>query len=132
VETLDGPKTPAVGFAVGIERISMMLPESLTPPSVGDKTVYIAAFGERAAFQGLKILQDLRLAGIRAVTDFRSATLKAHLRQADRFTCRYTLILGDDELDKGSAILRNMDTKDQQDLPLPTIVATLSARVLAP
>ncbi len=129
VETLDGPKTPAVGFAVGIERISMMLPETVTPPSVGDKTVYVAAFGERAALQGLKILQDLRLAGVRAVTDFRSATLKAHLRQADRFTCRYTLILGDDELDKGSAILRNMLTKDQVDLPLATLIAALLPQV---
>jgi len=90
----------------------------------------VAAFGERAAIQGLKILQDLRLAGIRAVTDFRSATLKAHLRQADRFTCRYTLILGDDELDKGSAILRNMQTKDQVDLPLSTLVAALLPQVL--
>lgn len=130
VETLDGPKTPAVGFAVGIERISLMLPESLTPPSIGDKTVYVAAFGERATLHGLKILQELRLAGVRAVTDFRSATLKAHLRQADRYTCRYTLILGDDELDKGTAILRNMETKEQQDLPLSTLVSTLSTRIL--
>lgn len=130
VETLDGPKTPAVGFAVGIERISLMLPESLTPPSAGDKTVYVAAFGERAALHGLKILQELRLAGVRAVTDFRSATLKAHLRQADRYACRYTLILGDDELDKGTAILRNMETKEQQDLPLSTLVSTLSTRIL--
>lgn len=130
VETLDGPKTPAVGFAVGIERISLMLPESLTPPSIGDKTVYVAAFGERAALHGLKILQELRLAGVRAVTDFRSATLKAHLRQADRYACRYTLILGDDELDKGTAILRNMETKEQQDLPLSTLVSTLSTRIL--
>lgn len=130
VETLDGPKTPAVGFAVGIERISLMLPESLTPPSIGNKTVYVAAFGERAALHGLKILQELRLAGVRAVTDFRSATLKAHLRQADRYACRYTLILGDDELDKGTAILRNMETKEQQDLPLSTLVSTLSTRIL--
>jgi histidyl-tRNA synthetase len=130
VETLDGPKTPAVGFAVGIERISLMLPESLTPPSIGNKTVYVAAFGERAALHGLKILQELRLAGVRAVTDFRSATLKAHLRQADRYACRYTLILGDDELDKGTAILRNMETKEQQDLPLSTLVSTLSMRIL--
>ena len=130
VETLDGPKTPAVGFAVGIERISLMLPESLTPPSIGNKTVYVAAFGERAALHGLKILQELRLAGVRAVTDFRSATLKAHLRQADRYACRYALILGDDELDKGTAILRNMETKEQQDLPLSTLVSTLSTRIL--
>ena len=70
-----------------------------------------------------------RLAGVRAVTDFRSATLKAHLRQADRFTCRYTLILGDDELDKVTAILRNMETKDQQDLPLSNLVPTILSRV---
>lgn len=126
VETLGGPPTPAVGFAVGIERISMMLPDSQVPPSVGQKTVYVAAFGEQGAASGFTVLQDLRRAGIRAVVDFRSGTLKAHLRQADRWQCRHALILGDDEVTKGLAILRNMETKAQVDIPLSSVVASIT------
>lgn len=127
VETLGGPKTPAVGFAVGIERISLMLPESLHPESAGSRTVYIAAFGDQASQSGLTILHDLRRRGIRAVTDFRSGTLKAHLRQADRYGCRYSLILGEDELAKGAVIFRDMVTKAQEEIPLPA----LSERIVA-
>ncbi|MEC4891011.1 MAG: histidine--tRNA ligase [Nitrospira sp.] len=125
VETLGGPPTPAVGFAVGIERVTMMLPESQTPPPAGDMTVYVAGFGDQGAPIGFTVLQDLRRAGIRAVVDFRSNTLKAHLRQADRLKCRYTLMIGDDEVTKGLALLRNMETKGQSDVPLSAVVASI-------
>ncbi len=130
VETLGGSPTPAVGFAVGIERISMMLPESQTPPPAGATTVYVAAFGDQGAPVGLTVLHDLRRAGVRAVVDFRSNTLKAHLRQADRLKCRYTLMIGDDEVTKGLALLRNMDTKGQSDIPLSAVVASIKPLIL--
>jgi histidyl-tRNA synthetase len=121
VETLGGPATPAVGFAVGLERISMLLPDSTAGKGVQDVTVYVAGFGERGAHAGLTALEELRLAGIHAVSDFRSATLKAHLRQADRLACRFTLIIGDDEVVKRSAVLRDMETKIQYDVNLSTL-----------
>lgn len=123
VETLGGPSTPAVGFAVGLERMAMMLPGNAVIPHPGDVTVYVAGFGDRGSAAGLSALEELRQNGIRAVSDFRSSTLKAHLRQADRLGCRYTLILGDDEVIKGSAMLRNMQTKVQNDLPLTALIS---------
>ena len=125
VETLGGPPTPAVGFAVGLERMSMLLPESAVGKSQEDVAVYVAGFGNYGAVAGLTALEELRLAGLRAVSDFRSVTLKAHLRQADRLGCRVTLIIGDDEVAKGSAILRDMETKVQHNVSL----ATLSAEI---
>lgn len=121
VETLGGPPTPAVGFAVGLERMSMLLPDSSVGKGLEDVAVYVAGFGSHGPVAGLTALEELRLAGIHAVSDFRSANLKAHLRQADRLACRFTLIIGDDEVVKGSAILRDMETKVQYDVNLATL-----------
>jgi histidyl-tRNA synthetase len=121
VETLGGPSTPAVGFAIGLERMSMLLPESATGGTQDDLAVYVAGFGNQGTVAGLTALEELRLAGLRAVSDFRSTTLKAHLRQADRLASRFTLIIGDDEVVKGSAVLRDMKTKVQYDVNLSTL-----------
>lgn len=123
VETLGGPPTPAVGFAVGLERMAMMLPQTTVIPSPGDRSVYVAGFGEKGAAAGFSLLEDLRRNGMRAMTDYRSGTLKSHLRQADRLGCRYTVILGEDEVTKGFALLRNMETKIQTELPLSNLVS---------
>ena len=127
VETLGGPPTPAVGFAIGLERMSMLLPESVIGRAPEDLTIYVAGFGNHGAVAGLTALEELRLTGLRAVSDFRSTTLKAHLRQADRLASRFTLIIGDDEVVKGSAVLRDMMTKVQHDVNL----STLSPQILS-
>ncbi|NOU09522.1 MAG: histidine--tRNA ligase [Nitrospira sp.] len=121
VETLGGSPTPAVGFAIGLERMAMLLPESVTENAPEDLTIYVAGFGNHGIVAGLTALEELRLAGLRAVSDFRSTTLKAHLRQADRLASRFTLIIGDDEVVKGSAVLRDMKTKVQYDVNLSTL-----------
>ncbi len=127
VETLGGPPTPAVGFALGLERMSMLLPESAAEKAPEDVVVYVAGFGGHGVVAGLTALEELRLAGLQAVSDFRSATLKGHLRQADRLGCRFTLIIGDDEVAKGSAVLRDMETKVQHDVSLPSLIPQIHA-----
>lgn len=116
VEALGGPATPAVGFAVGLERVAMMVPREALPSP--PQRVFVAAFGKEGAATGLQILHELRALGVRAETDFTATTLKAHLRQADRAGAAFTLIIGDDEVARGSLILRNMRTKQQIDLPV--------------
>ncbi len=127
VEQLGGAAVPAVGFAVGLERIALMLPQDRTPPVI--PRVYVAAFGAHAADVGFTLLDELRRAGIPADLDFRAASLKAHLRQADRLGVLYTILLGDDEVTKGSVTLRNMQTKAQEDLSLSELSSTLLARL---
>lgn len=121
VETLGGTSTPAVGFAVGLERIAMLLPDSQKSLSPHDKIIYVAGFGTQGSVAGVTALEELRLSGISAVSDFRSTTLKAHLRQADRLGCHFTLILGDDEVTNGVALLRNMESKSQYDVLLSSL-----------
>jgi histidyl-tRNA synthetase len=121
VETLGGPPTPAVGFALGLERMVMMLPDPPPIAAPGLSTVYVAGFGTRGAPRGLVALEALRMARIRAVSDFRCASLKSHLRQADRLRCRFTLIVGDNEAESGIALLRDMETKVQSTLALDAL-----------
>jgi histidyl-tRNA synthetase len=126
VETLGGSTTPAVGFAVGLERIAMLLPDSQRALLPVDQIVYVAGFGEKGSLVGLTALEELRMFGISAVSDFRSTTLKAHLRQADRLGCQFTLLLGDDEVAKGVAVLRNMESKTQHDVQLSSLSHQIS------
>jgi histidyl-tRNA synthetase len=127
VEALGGPKTPAIGFAVGLERVSLMLPDSALPSN--PKAVYVAGFGQKGARIGMRILHELRALGLRADSDSRATTLKAHLRQADRLGALLVLIIGDDEAEKGQLIVRDMVTKEQQDLPLSSAAQSLAARL---
>ena len=126
VETLGGPKTPAIGFAVGLERVSLLLPDTALPRPT--PSVYVAAFGQKALPAGLRILEELRESGVPADRDLRATTLKAHLKQADRLGASHTLIIGDDEVAKGQCILRNMTTKEQENLPLESAARTLATR----
>ena len=119
VELLGGPPTPAIGFAAGLERIAMMLPDRILPPVT--PSVYVASFGTEGGPAGIRILDDLRRAGVSAQSDYRATSLKAHLRQADRARCRFAVLLGDDEARSGSVIVRNMDTKAQETVPLPDL-----------
>jgi len=127
VETLGGPPTPAIGFAAGLERICLMLPEGSLPPPI--PRIYVAAFGSRGSIEGLKLLDVLRQSGVPAETDFRSTTLKSHLRQADRLGCLYSILLGDDEVATGTVIVRNMTTKAQEPVSLKSVPTHLSERL---
>ena len=127
VETLGGPSVPAVGFAVGLERVSLMLPET-SSSSLNQCLYYVAAFGKEGTKLGLVLLDELRGVGLSAQCDYRATTLKAHLRQADRSKCRYTILLGDDEAGRGSIILRNLESKAQEELPLAGLTALLKTR----
>jgi len=130
VETLGGPAVPAVGFALGLERVSLMLPQA-SLSSLHECLYYVAAFGETGTKLGLVLLDELRRVGISTQCDYRAITLKAHLRQADRSKCRYAILLGDDEVIRGSVILRNLESKAQEELPLAGLSSLLKSRTFS-
>jgi histidyl-tRNA synthetase len=127
VATLGGPPTPAVGFAAGLERIALLLPETVLPPA--PQRVYVAAFGEKGSRAGLILLDEMRRSGIEADMDVRSSTLKAHLRQADRLGATYAVILGDDEAAGGLVLLRNMTSKAQESISISALSQLLGERL---
>jgi histidyl-tRNA synthetase len=127
VTSLGGPSTPAVGFAAGLERIALLLPDTVLPAT--PRRVYVAAFGEKGGPAGLILLDQLRRTGIEADTDVRSLTLKSHLRQADRLGATYAAILGDDEASNGIVLLRDMTTKTQEQLSITALPQLLAERI---
>jgi histidyl-tRNA synthetase len=119
VKLLQGASTPAIGFAVGLERVALLLPKEL--PSFQPPLIFMAGFGKEAKPIAFTLLHKLREMGIRADTDYQSGNLKSLLRSADKLGASYSIILGDDEVHSQTAILRNMTTKSQEYIKLEEI-----------
>ena len=126
-ETLGGVPTPAVGFAIGLDRVILALPESTLPAP--DPWAFIASFGEKGRPAGLSLLDSLRSKQVKADTDYNASTLKTLLRSADRLGAPYVVILGDDEVTNNQVILRNMATKEQEIHPLDTASSAIFAHL---
>ena len=126
-EQLGGPPTPAIGFAVGLERVQLLLSEDTSCRSA--PLFFIAGFGKAGKPRSFQLLWELRKGGIRADTDHKGTTLKALLRTADKLNADYSIILGDEEAAGETAILRNMTTKDQEVIRLEKILKKLQPLV---
>ncbi|MBI4314213.1 MAG: histidine--tRNA ligase [Candidatus Omnitrophica bacterium] len=114
VERMGGQPTPAVGFAIGLERVMMALEaEQVAIPPAQPPAVYVAALGEQARGKALELLQHLRAAGIAAVGEFEAHSLRRQMENANRQGCPIVLMIGDDELAKGTVTLRDMATRSQ-------------------
>ncbi len=122
-ETLGGKSTPAVGFAIGLERVLLALPESMIPHP--KPWVFVAGFGPLGTQAGFSMMDTLRSIGITSDTDHNAYSLKSLLKSADRLSAPFVLILGDDEVSQNHAILRNMQTKVQENIPLTSAPSTL-------
>jgi histidyl-tRNA synthetase len=115
IEELGGKPTPAIGFASGIERVTLNLKrQNVTVPPVPGPNVFIAGIGNAARSEVLKQAVALRRAGIGVLTVLGEKSLKAQLRQANSLGVKFTVIIGEAELKSGNAILRNMETAEQQ------------------
>ena len=77
------------------------------------------------------LLDELRRVGLSVHCDYRATTLKVHLRQADRLKCRYAIFLGDDEAARGFVILRNLQSKTQEELPLAGLISLLKTHTFS-
>ncbi|APV43391.1 histidyl-tRNA synthetase [Dehalogenimonas formicexedens] len=128
IPQLGGEATPAIGFATGIERIILNLKrQSVTVPALEAPRFFLAALGEAAVMAAFKLASDLRREGIPLVESLSSRSLKSQLRQASGLGARYTLILGEAELESRQIILRDMGTSAQHTLPLDGLSPALKA-----
>lgn len=122
VEQLGGPAVAGVGWAGGIERLAM-LSEAGEPAA---RPVMILPMGEIATIKAFEIAETLRAAGATVIAD-RSGNLKKRLNRANKAEARFAVILGDSELENGVAMLKDLDSGDQQEVPLDTLAQTVSA-----
>ncbi len=119
VEQLDGPKLCGIGFGMGLTRLALALKtlaaEGKTElPVNASPVLYIAPMGEKAAVYALAAVEKLRNKGIYAECDIASRSLKAQMKYADKIGAEYVLVVGDNELESGKALLKNMRDKDDR------------------
>ena len=130
VEMLGGPSTPGIGFAIGFDRLAEIVALQQTDFTRRPK-LFIAALGEKAQAAAFEWQTALGMAGIAVEMDYSDRSLKAQMRRADRLAAANVLILGENEIAAGEAMLRHMATGDQMPMGLADIVDTLKRR-LAP
>ncbi len=124
VKEFGGPDIPAIGFAIGEERVVELLEEHSSRREEGPD-LFLAALGKEAEDKAFIWLQELRKGGLKCEMDYQSFGLKAQMRHADRLKARKVFIVGEDELVKGKGILRDMFTKEQIEIPLDTVIDEL-------
>jgi len=120
IETLGGPGTPAIGFALGLERLAMLI-----PPMVPDRPdVAIVALGDPVATYALKVAGDLRRSGC-SVIHCGSGSAKRQFKMADREGVRFVVVIGEDEMKSNLLTFRNMRSGEQKNASLETVIATV-------
>lgn len=125
VEALGGPPTPAIGFALGEERLAMILEKAgRTPPAQGPDVFLVTADAE-GALEALRRAAELRRGGVACELDARGGKMKAQFKHAERVGARYAVVLGGNEVRTGQAKLKDMRTREET----PVALAELAARV---
>jgi histidyl-tRNA synthetase len=129
VEEFGGPATPGLGFALGVERLLLLLPDAVA--AAAPRPVFLAALGEAARRAAWPWLAELRARGAAAEWDYEGRSLKSQLRRADRLGARLVVIVGDNELAAGRAQVRDMADKTQREVALVDLVETLAPTAYA-
>jgi histidyl-tRNA synthetase len=129
IENLGGPKkTPGIGFAMGMERLVLLLQQQekgILPAEEVD--LFIAGIGENGCHAGFALAHALRAEKFKIAMDHEGRSLKSQMKQANKAGARFVLIIGDSELEAGKGVLRNMATEEQQEVGL--VAAEITARI---
>lgn len=119
IKQLEGQDTPAIGFAMGLERIADIIAknerEEIKPKQ---PEIYVAQIGEKANLFATKLVEKLRQKGIYAVKDITEKSLKAQFKYADKIKAKYTLTIGEDEIKNGIGKIKNMNTGEEKEIDI--------------
>ncbi|BCO07888.1 histidine--tRNA ligase [Desulfolithobacter dissulfuricans] len=120
IHQLGGPGLPGIGFAMGMERLVLLMESTDSEQQALDREIdiFAAALGQEAMEFATPLIHALRKLSVRAAMDYSGRSLKAQMKQAGRLNAAYTLIIGEQELAEKKAILRNMDTQEQTSFSL--------------
>jgi histidyl-tRNA synthetase len=125
VKDLGGPDAPGIGFAVGLERLALLI-----PPGERERRcdVFLMPLAPAALDRAILLQRELRRAGLRALLDPEGRSFKSRMRQADRLGARLAAILGDDEVARGVWTVRDMARSEQQDVPQDRVLEHLKEK----
>ena len=119
IEQLGGPDMPAAGFGLGLERILLELKnQGLEPPAPSVTDVYVANIGDERRPDAFTLTQQLRANGVKADNDLCVRSLKAQFKFADKLGARLIVMVGGDEFDRGTVRVRNLQTREEQEIPI--------------
>ena len=128
IEEMGGASVPGVGFALGLERLLLLMRQ--TGVAIPEKRpfLYVAPLGEEARAAAFRLTQELREAGVSAETDHMNRSVKAQFKYADKLRVRFVAVLGADELSRGEIKLRDMENGGEENVPLAEFVSLCSSR----
>ena len=118
VQQLGGPEVPGIGFAMGMERLVMLLSLKEQSGKRPAMDLFLVTLGAKAYEKGFVLLQMLRTEGLCVMMDHEGRSLKNQMKQADRLNARYSLILGENELENREAALKDMQSGEQETIEL--------------
>ena len=127
IESLGGPKTPAIGFAMGIERLLVAMRDEEAKSA--SRIVYVAALSEAALPRALALASQLRDRSVRVEVDGRGAKLKTILPRAERSGAALCALLGDDEIARGELSLKDLAARTQEAVALDAAAAAIASRL---
>ena len=132
-QELGGAHTPSLGFAMGMERLVMIIrAQGIELPEPNKCDLYIAPANEQASLLAASIATDLRNEGVFVLFDVFGRSIKSQMKYANKIGAAFTVVLGEDELLSGTAQLRNMDTGETQEIKVDRIAedfASISIQV---
>ncbi len=132
VAQLGGPKKmPGIGFAMGMERLVLLLEQTDRNNNMTEIDLFLVALGDEARDMTFKLNQLCRESGLITAMDPAGRSLKNQMKQAGKSNARFTFILGEDELADNAAILRNMKTKEQQEIALDGDASSCCKKIVA-
>jgi len=130
MEILGGRPTPAIGMAVGVERvISLMKDNNIEVADSAAADVFIAQLGEEAKKKSMRLFEEMRAQGIRVRESFAKNGLKVQMEIANKLGVKYTLILGQKEILDGTIIMRDMDSGIQEIVVFEKIMGEIQRRL---
>lgn len=119
IEELGGKHLPSLGFAMGLERLLMVMDkQGIEIPDFNECKLYIAAMGESANEKSFELANALRECGMEVQTDIVGRGLRAQMKYADKIGAKYSMVIGDNELEQNKATVKNMNTGKQYEISI--------------
>ena len=126
-ETLGGKQTPAVGFAAGLERILIAMDEFDTDQKIQADKIYLIGLGDAVRPTMLKILSDVRKAGLIMEFDSLRRSIKSQMREANKIGASLAIIIGDKELKDKSVQIKDLNNGQQESIPIDSIISYIKS-----
>ena len=122
--SIGGQHTPSLGFAMGIERLMLLMEaQGCEFPEAEKPDLFIVALGEKATLKAVEIAKDMREEGFSSLLDLNQRSVRAQMKYADKLGAKFNVVIGDNEVEAKTAKLKNMQTGEETEINIDTFVS---------